>query len=321
MIQYNEGFFKEEVIEDIEGLTILTDKTKVTWIRICGLADREKIVKLAEKFNIHLLTLEDILNTVQRPKIEEFYNYTYIVLRIFKFDPSEKELSSKQMSIILGEDFIISIEEERDEGVQKIIDWIKSCRGIIRKMGHDYLLYLVMDEVIDGYFITLEKIEDEIGELEKEFTTNPASSALQVIHRFKMQLLQFNKNMWPLREVIGTLERTGHRFINNQTIPYFRDLYDHMVRVIENTETLQVVLSDMLDIYFSAVSNRLNEIMKILTMIATIFMPLTFIAGIYGMNFKYMPELEWVWGYPTTLLVMLVIGLWMMFYFKRKKWI
>jgi len=321
VIEYSEGFYREDVIKDINQFSALTDKSKVTWIKVCGLLDREKITKLAEKFNIHPLTLEDILNTDQRPKIEEFYNYTYIVLRIFQFDPLEKELLSEQMSIIVGENFLISVEEKTNTAIQKIIDWIKSSRGIIRRMGIDYLLYLIIDEVIDGYFLVLEEIEDGLEELEGELTTNPTSSTLQAIHRFKRQLLQFNKNMWPLREVIGTLGRTGHRFIDNQTIPYFRDLYDHTVRVIENTETLQVMLSDMLDVYFSAVSNRLNEVMKILTMIATVFMPLTFIAGIYGMNFKYMPELEWVWGYPAVLLIMAGIGLWMILYFRRKKWI
>jgi magnesium transporter len=321
VIEYSEGFYREDVIKDINEFSALTDKSKVTWIKVCGLLDREKITKLAEKFNIHPLTLEDILNTDQRPKIEEFYNYTYIVLRIFQFDPLEKELLSEQMSIIVGENFLISVEEKTNTAIQKIIDWIKSSRGIIRRMGIDYLLYLIIDEVIDGYFLVLEEIEDGLEELEDELTTNPTSSTLQAIHRFKRQLLQFNKNMWPLREVIGTLGRTGHRFIDNQTIPYFRDLYDHTVRVIENTETLQVMLSDMLDVYFSAVSNRLNEVMKILTMIATVFMPLTFIAGIYGMNFKYMPELEWVWGYPAVLLIMAGIGLWMILYFRRKKWI
>ncbi|MCL7390026.1 MAG: magnesium/cobalt transporter CorA [Thaumarchaeota archaeon] len=321
VIEYSEGFYREDVIKDINQFSALTDKSKVTWIKVCGLLDREEITKLAEKFNIHPLTLEDILNTDQRPKIEEFYNYTYIVLRIFQFDPLEKELLSEQMSIIVGENFLISVEEKTNTAIQKIIDWIKSSRGIIRRMGIDYLLYLIIDEVIDGYFLVLEEIEDRLEELEDELTTNPTSSTLQAIHRFKRQLLQFNKNTWPLREVIGTLGRTGHRFIDNQTIPYFRDLYDHTVRVIENTETLQVMLSDMLDVYFSAVSNRLNEVMKILTMIATVFMPLTFIAGIYGMNFKYMPELEWVWGYPAVLLIMAGIGLWMILYFRRKKWI
>lgn len=321
VIEYSEGFYREDVIKNIDEFPALTDKSKVTWIKVYGLIDREKITKLAEKFNIHPLTLEDILNTDQRPKMEEFYNYTYIVLRVFQFDSLEKELSSEQMSIIVGENFLISFEEKRNTAVQKIIDWIKSSRGIIRRMGTDYLLYLIIDEVVDGYFMVLEKIEDELEELEDELTTNPTSTTLQAIHRFKRQLLQFNKNMWPLREVIGTLGRAGHRFIDNQTIPYFRDLYDHTVRVIENAETLQVILSDMLDVYFSAVSNRLNEVMKILTMIATVFMPLTFIAGIYGMNFKYMPELEWVWGYPAVLLIMAGIGLWMILYFRRKKWI
>lgn len=321
VIQYSEDFFKEDYVEDLDQLHIITDKMKVTWIRVTGLGDREKIEKLAGKSKIHPLTLEDILNVDQRPKIEEFQNYTYIVLRVFSFDPLEKQLQSQQISIIIGEDILISIEEKMNEAIQRIVDWIRTSRGIIRRMGVDYLLYLIIDVVVDGYFLVLEKIEDEIEALEDELTTNPTSLTLQTIHKLKRQLLQFNKNMWPLREVIGTLERAGHRFINNQTIPYFRDLYDHTIRVLENVETLQVTLSDMLDVYFSAVSNKLNEIMKVLTMIATVFMPLTFIAGIYGMNFKYMPELELIWGYPAILLVMLAVGLWMIFYFKRKKWI
>ncbi len=321
VIQYSEDFFKEDYVEDLDGLPITTDKMKVTWIRVTGLGDKEKIEKLAVKSKIHPLTLEDILNVDQRPKIEEFQNYTYIVLRVFSFDPLEKQLQSQQISIIIGEDILISIEEKMNEAIQRIVDWVRTSRGIIRRMGVDYLLYLIIDVVIDGYFLVLEKIEDEIEALEDELTTNPTSLTLQTIHKLKRQLLQFNKNMWPLREVIGTLERAGHRFINNQTTPYFRDLYDHTIRVLENVETLQVTLSDMLDVYFSAVSNKLNEIMKVLTMIATVFMPLTFIAGIYGMNFKYMPELELIWGYPAILLVMLAVGLWMIFYFKRKKWI
>jgi len=321
VIQYSEKFFQEAYIEDLDEFSPVTDKMRVTWIRITGLGENEKIMKLAEKSNIHPLTLEDILNVDQRPKIEEFQNYTYIVLRVFDFNPSEKELQSQQISIIIGENILISIEEKINEAVQRIVDWIRTSRGIIRRMGVDYLLYLIIDVVVDGYFLVLEKIEDEIEALEDELTMNPTSVTLQTIHKLKRQLLQFNKNMWPLREVIGTLERAGHRFINNQTIPYFRDLYDHTIRVLENVETLQVTLSDMLDVYFSAVSNKLNEIMKVLTMIATVFMPLTFIAGIYGMNFKYMPELELTWGYPAILLVMLAVGLWMIFYFKRKKWI
>jgi magnesium transporter len=220
VIEYSEGFYREDVIKDINQFSALTDKSKVTWIKVCGLLDREEITKLAEKFNIHPLTLEDILNTDQRPKIEEFYNYTYIVLRIFQFDPLEKELLSEQMSIIVGENFLISVEEKTNTAIQKIIDWIKSSRGIIRRMGIDYLLYLIIDEVINGYFLVLEEIEDRLEELEDELTTNPTSSTLQAIHRFKRQLLQFNKNTWPLREVIGTLGRTGHRFIDNQTIHF-----------------------------------------------------------------------------------------------------
>lgn len=324
VIQYSEGFFREDFLEDVEDLEEyfpFTDKAKITWIRVVGLEDREKIVKLAEKFKIHQLTLEDVLNVYQRPKIEEFHNYTYIVLRVFNFSRSDKELQSERINIIIGENILISIEEKMNEAIKNVVEWVRTSRGIIRKMGIDYLLYLLVDVIVDGYFLVLEEIEDEMGTLEDELTANPTPLTLQTIHKIKRQLLQFNKNMWPLREVIGTLERARHKFINSETIPYFRDLYDHTIRVIENVDTLQATLSDMLDVYFSAVSNKLNEIMKVLTMIATVFMPLTFIAGIYGMNFKFMPELELAWGYPVTLLVMLTISLWMILYFKRKKWI
>ncbi|MEM0079017.1 MAG: magnesium/cobalt transporter CorA [Nitrososphaerota archaeon] len=321
VIEYSRDFFREVSIEEIDKIDVVINKSKVTWIRISDLKDRETFGKLAEKFKIHPLTIEDILNVDQRPKIEEFQNYTYIVLKMFKFDKSSKELSSRQLNLILGDGLLISIEEEKSKVVDNVLEWVKASRGIVRSMDADYLLYLLMDVVIDGYFIVIEEIEDEIDVLEDELTSNPSPSLLHMIHKLKRQLLQFSKNMWPLREVVGTLERSGQRFVNPQTTPYFRDLYDHTIRVIESVETLQAILSDMLDVYFSAVSNKMNEVMKMLTMIATIFMPLSFIAGIYGMNFEYMPELKWVWGYPLTLSIMLLIGVTMILYFKRKKWI
>lgn len=321
VLEYSRDFFREIVVEELDKLDIVIDKSRVTWIRISGIRDREMFEKLAERFKIHSLTIEDILNINQRPKLEEFKDYTYIVLKLFRFDKSGGELSSKQLNLILSDCLLISIEEEKNKIIDNVLEWVKTSRGIVRGMGADYLLYLLMDVVIDEYFIVLEEIEDEIDVLEDELTSNPSPSLLHMIHKLKRQLLQFSKNMWPLREVVGTLERAGQRFVNPQTIPYFRDLYDHTIRVIESVETLQAILSDMLDVYFSAVSNRMNEIMKMLTMIATIFMPLSFIAGIYGMNFEYMPELKWVWGYPLTLFIMLFVGTMMVLYFKKKKWI
>ncbi|MEN2974414.1 MAG: magnesium/cobalt transporter CorA [Candidatus Caldarchaeales archaeon] len=320
LIEYDEDSFKEEVLKKVDECKPLINMQKFRWIQVVGLKDRESIMRLAENFKIHELTLEDILRLDQRAKIEEFYDYTYIVLRMFNYGP-EEELFSKQLSIVLSSDTVITFQEEASEILDNIKDQIKFSRGIVRKMYVDYLIYLMMDSVVDSYFYILEKIEEYIQNIEDELTSNPSSRILQSIHKLKRDLIQMQKNLWPLREVVGRLERATYRFIREQTIPYFRDLYDHVVTVIENVEMLHITLSDMLDIYFSAVSTKLNEIMKILTMIATIFMPLTFIAGIYGMNFKYMPELEMIWGYPAVLMVMSGVGLWMVFYFRRKRWI
>ena len=321
LIEYDESSFRDEVFETLDVFKSLGRPSKVRWIRVIGLEDEEMIRRLAENFGVHQLTLEDILNLDQRAKIEEFDDYTYVTLRIFHYDSRRGEISSEQLSIVIYQNSIITFERRKSRLLNDIEDQIRFSRGIVRKMGADYLLYLIMDSTVDSYFYLLEKIEESIQMLEDELTSNPTSKTLQSIHALKRSILRLQKNLWPLREVVGKLEKARYEFITDKAAPFFRDLYDHVVTAIENVDMLHVMLSDMLDIYFSAVSTRLNEIMKMLTMIATIFMPLTFIAGIYGMNFRYMPELELPWGYPATLLVMLGIGLIMFAYFKRKKWI
>ncbi|MCS7125924.1 MAG: magnesium/cobalt transporter CorA [Aigarchaeota archaeon] len=321
IVEYDENSFQEKLIKDLDECKLQKDSFKVGWIQVVGLEDKEVVKKLGERFGLHQLTLEDILTLDQRAKIEEFYNYTYIALRIFYYNHKERNLSSEQLSIVISSNSIITFEERKSKLLNDIEDQIKYYRGIVRRMGVDYLLYLIMDSVVDYYFDVLENIEESVQKLENELTSNPTSKTLQSIHRLKRNLILLQKNMWPLREVVGKLDRAGYKFVKEQSAPFFRDLYDHVVTVIENVEMLHLQLSDMLDIYFSAVSTKLNEVMKVLTMIATIFMPLTFIAGIYGMNFEYMPELKLVWGYPAVLLIMLGVGLWMVFHFKRKGWI
>lgn len=321
LIEYDENSFRGEVVEDLDELKRLKDESKIRWIRVIGLEDGETIEKIVKNFGIHQLTFEDIVNLNQRAKIEEFDAYAYIALRTFHYHSREWKLSSKQLSIVVYPSCIITFEDERSELLNDIEEQIKSSRGMVRRMKTDYLLYLMMDSIADGFFYLLEEIEEIIQELENELTTNPTSKTLRSIHVLKRNVIQVQKNLWPLREVVGKLEKARYKFVTEQVVPFFRDLYDHLMTAIENVDVLHITLSDMLDIYFSAISTKLNEIMKVLTMIATIFMPLTFIAGIYGMNFRYMPELESPWGYPAVLLVMLGIGLLMVLYFRKMRWI
>ncbi len=231
------------------------------------------------------------------------------------------EILTEQVSLILGPNFVLSFQENVGDVFDQIRERIRSGKGKIRKMGADYLVYTLLDAIVDNYFIILEKIGEQIEFIEERLIINPASDTLNTIHKLKREMLFLRKSVWPLREVISGMERGESSLIKGTTKIYLRDVYDHNIQIIDTIETLRDMLSGMLDIYLTSISNRLNAVMKVLTIIATIFMPLTFLAGIYGMNFKYMPELEWKWGYPLILLIMSTIGISMLFYFKRKKWL
>jgi len=223
--------------------------------------------------------------------------------------------------LILGSNFVISFQEREGDVFNPIRERIRSGKGRIRKMGADYLAYTLIDTIVDNYFIIPEKLGERIESIEEELVTDPTPETLQTIHTLKRKLIFLRKSLWPLREVVSGLQRTESTLIHESTDIYLRDVYDHTIQVIDTIETSRDILSGMLDIYLSSVSNRMNQIMKVLTIIATIFMPLTFIAGIYGMNFEFMPELTWPWAYPLVLLVMVVIGISMLIYFRRKKWL
>lgn len=282
------------------------------------LADIEKI---GTHFKIHPLVLEDIMNTGQRPKIEIFDDYIFIVLKMLRYDEAENETKIEQVSIILGSNFVISLQESKGDVFDSIRERIRSDRGRIRKMGADYLAYTLIDAVVDNYFVILEKLGEEIEDIEDELVSNPSPETLQTIHSLKREMIFLRKSVWPLRELISRLERWESPLIDKSIYIYLRDLYDHTIQVIDAIETFRDMLSGMLDIYLSSISNRMNEVMKVLTIIATIFIPLTLIAGIYGMNFTYMPELKSPWGYPMVYVVMLAIGVVMLIYFRRKKWL
>jgi magnesium transporter len=321
VIDYDEAQFQEKEAKTVEECFPFKDKPTVTWINVNGIHRVDVIEKIGKHFNIHPLVLEDILNTGQRPKMEDFGEYIYIVLKMLHYNDETNEIASEQMSLILGPNFVISFQEKEGDVFNPIRERIRNDKGRIRKMGSDYLAYALADAVVDNYFIILEKFGEKTEFLEEELVTNPTPETLQGIHNLKREMIFLRKSVWPLREVISGLERGESALIKKTTAIYLRDVYDHTIQVIDTVETLRDMISGMLDIYLSSISNKMNEVMKVLTIIATIFIPLTFIAGVYGMNFANMPELGWHWGYFVVLVVMLAIGVSMLIHFRRKKWL
>lgn len=321
IMDYDETHFQEKEIKTIEECFAFKEKPTVTWINIDGLHQVEILERLGDCYGFHPLVLEDILNTDQRPKMEDYGEYIYIVLKMLDYNDISGEIEAEQISLILGPNFAISFQEREGDVFNPIRERIRNNKGRIRRMGTDFLAYALLDSIVDNYFIILEKLGEKIEFLEEKLVTEPTPETLQIIHHLKREMIFLRKAVWPLREVIGGLERGESSLVKETTRIYLRDVYDHTIQVIDTIETYRDMVSGMLDIYLSSVSNRLNAVMKVLTIIATIFMPLTFIGGIYGMNFKYMPELEWRWGYPIVLLIMLGIGIFMLIYFRKKRWL
>jgi len=322
VIEYNETHFQERVLKTIDEYRPHEDKSTVTWINIDGLHRMEIIEKTGALFNLHSLTLEDIVNTGQSPKIEDYDDYLFIVLKMLYYDESKNEIEVEQVSLCLGPNFVLSFQEEKGRDVfNPVRERIRNGKGRIKKMGADYLAYSLIDSVVDSYFLILEKIGERIETLEELVVSEPSQTVLHDIHALKREMIFLRRSVWPLREVVSNLERGESPLIQESMHVYYRDVYDHTIRIIETIESFRDLLSGILDIYLSSISNRTNAVMKVLTIIATIFMPLTFLAGLYGMNFEHMPELKWHWGYPALLLFMASIGISMLIYFKRKNWL
>ncbi|MEJ2535726.1 MAG: magnesium/cobalt transporter CorA [Calditrichia bacterium] len=321
VIDYDQDNIKKRDLKNVEEAFPFKDTPTVSWLNLTGLHDIEILEKIGTRYNIHPLILEDILNTDQRPKVEITDNYIFIVLKMLSYDPEKHEINAEQVSLIMGENYVITFQEREGDVFNPLRERIENGKGRIRKSGPDYLTYAIIDIIIDNYFLVLELIGEQIEYLEGNVLENPDHTLVQRIQRMKRELIFLRKSTWPLREVISGITRDETSLITEATHPYLRDLYDHTVQVIDTVETFRDMVSGILDIYLSSVSNRMNEVMKVLTIIATIFIPLTFLAGIYGMNFEYMPELKWHWSYPVLWLVMIGIFIGMLFYFRRKKWI
>lgn len=319
LIEYNDGEFLEKKFFDLSECIDHVDPAMVKWINVDGIHDVELVEKIGKFFKIHPLTLEDIVNTSQRAKFENYDNYVVCFMKMISYDT---EMVSEQLTVILMEGMVISFQEVHGgDAFDLIRNRIRQGKGRIRKMGADYLAYALIDAVVDCYFTILEKIGDKIELLEDELIEDPSKETMRQLHDLKREMIFVRKAVWPMRELINNLERSETELIKPSTDIYLRDVHDHTIRVIDTVETYRDLLSGMMDIYLSSVSNRMNEVMKVLTIITTIFVPVTFIAGVYGMNFDYMPELRNKAGYGIVWTVMLAIIISLLVYFRRKKWL
>lgn len=320
VMEYNAEGYREWELEAGGRSLALSEKSSVTWINIDGLHEVDVIAAVGERLGLHALVVEDILNTDQRPKQEEFGDYLFIVFKMLLPAHSDRGLLAEQVSLVLGPKFVLSVQEARGDVFDPIRERIRAGKGRVREMGGDYLAYALLDAVVDNYFSCLEKLGERVEALEGELLVDPGARSVREIHELRRELILVRKAVWPLREVLSRLVAGETTLIGDAVKPFLRDVYDHAVQVIDVVETFREMVSAMLDIYLSSVSHRTNEAMKVLTVIATLFMPLTFIAGVYGMNFRYMPELEWRWGYPAVWAAMLGVVILMIGYFRRRGW-
>ena len=323
MMYYNLEHLEERKLSSIEQCFDYKDKPGVIWINIDGVKDTEMLHKLGKGFGLHPLLLEDIACGGQRPKVDEYENHLFVVVQMLDYDKVRQEIRTEQVSFVLGKNYVLSFQEEGVEGdvFNPNRERLRGNKGRSRKMGPDYLIYSLIDTIVDNYFFILEKMSEKIEDMEIELISRPSPQLLHSIYRLKREIISLRKSVWPLREVISQLERDEHDIFRPETKIFIRDVYDHTIQVIDTIESYRDIISGMIDIYLSSVSNKTNSIMQVLTMISTIFIPLTFIVGVYGMNFEYLPELKWKYSYPVVWLIMLSLAISMTWYFKKKKWL
>jgi magnesium transporter len=312
--------FHEHAGTTLEQACTLAQSPSVTWINIAGVHDLALLETLGQRFQLHPLTLEDIANTMQRPKVEESPGYLFIVLKMLSFREQPARVEQEQVSLILGDGYVLSFLEDQGDVFDSVRNRIRQSNGRLRHMQADFLLYLLMDAVVDHYFLAVEGLGECIEEIDERLLVDARREDIREIHRLRSEVLKLRRAVWPLREGVAALEKSASPLIQSGTRVFLRDLYDHGVQVIDMVEANRDILAGMHDTWLSSNANRMNEIMKVLTIISTLFIPLTFIAGVYGMNFRFMPELQWRWGYPAAWLLMLAIGGGMLAWFRWRGW-
>lgn len=319
-IDYTTTAFDEIERATVDDLLKLKETPAMSWIQVIGLHDVRVVERIGTCFGIHPLVMEDILEAHHRPKLEDYGDYLYVILRAFP--PGGEDYDrTEQISLIIGKNYVLTFQEHGEGLFDALRTRLREGKGRLRSQGADYLAYAMLDTVVDNYFNVMEAMGERIEALEDQLVLAANRDTLQEIHRLKHAILLLRKAVWPLRDMLGALSRGESELIREATLIYLRDVYDHTIQVIDTLETYRDILSGMLDIYLSSLSNRMNQIMKVLTVISTLFIPLTFIVGVYGMNFKHMPELELPWAYPALWGVMISLALGMLALFRRQKWL
>jgi magnesium transporter len=321
LIDYSKDHLEERQIQYVDDILEYKDSTTVTWVIIEGLTDIDAIEKMGQLFGIHPLVLEDILNTHQRPKFEEYDDYLYVVLKSLVKDPDAFAINYEQISLLVIKNFIFIFREKTDDLFLPIRQRLKNSKGHIRNLGSDHLMYTILDTIVDQNFVLIDALDESVTMLEDELFSEPTHETLNALQKLKRETISIRRNISPIRELLAGLLRSESPLIKESTHIYLRDVSDHTIRALESIETYRDIFSSLVEIYISSVSNKMNEAMKVLTIFAAIFIPLTFLAGIYGMNFEYMPELKWKWGYPTIWSLFIAIPVVLLVYFKKKKWL
>jgi magnesium transporter len=293
----------------------------VAWFTIDGVHDPEALRVIGENFNLHPLVVEDIANTQQRPKIEDFDSYIFIAMKMITYDPEIKEICAEHVSFIIGDGYVLAFLEDEGDVFEPVRQRLRAGKGKIRKQRADYLVYALMDAVVDNYFSVLEDLGELIDDTEEEVVGAPTTDTLKTVHALKRELIYLRRSVWPLREVVSSMLRDDSEIIKDETKIFLRDLHDHTIHVIDTVETMRDIVAGMLEVYLSSVSNKMNQVMKVLTVMSSIFIPLTFVAGVYGMNFQYMPELSWPYGYPLVMALMGAGAVALLIAFKRRGWL
>lgn len=326
VMSYDAHNLEETHYDSVEKLKLDLDPDKIHWININGLHETQFLERVSEEFKIHPLVMEDIANTHNRPKFEESNDYIFIVIKMLQWHENNGNITSEQVSLLFGKNWVISFQEAEGDVLDYVRERLRRTVPRERFLHPDYLSYALVDAIVDHYYVILERVSDKVEVLEDELVVHPEPEQLEVIYELKRRLIQMRKAVWPLREAVGGFERSESPLVNQSFRPYLRDLYEHAIQIIDSVETQRDTVSGLLDIYLTSVSNRMNEVMKVLTIIATIFIPLSFLAGVYGMNFDTgasplnMPELGFRFGYISFWVVAIAVGAGLLWFFKRKKW-
>lgn len=321
LMEYDREGIHERRLADIEEAFIFGDTPVVTWIDIDGLQDVEVVRKIGEQFGIHPLVQEDILNTAQRPKVEDHGSYLFIAAKMI-YSSEGQRIETEQLSLVVGPNYVISFQEKTGRDIfEPVRERLRHNRGAIRQYGADHLAYALLDTTVDHYFGVMENLGDQVNQLEDLLLEKPQTDLLQSIQQVRREVLFIRQAAWPLREVVNQLYREASPLVAQETRLYLRDIYDHLVQMIDTVEISREIVVGLLDLHLFNLNHRMNEVMKVLTIFTSIFIPLTFIVGVYGMNFHHMPELDLTWSYPALWVVMIAIGVGMVLFFRKKKWL